>query len=328
MPETRKRRWVNWGLVVAVSMLALLFCLVAWGGYAWAKKDVVLKDGDQAQTLFTFKRTVGEMLAAEGIEVGPRDAVEPALDTVLKDGLEVRIARAVPVTVRVDGDERRELTRAATVGDLLHELNITPRPNDLVRPDPATPVEKGLLVALVRVSEEMVEEEVELAYSVSRRPAYNLEKGKTSVVAKGAPGLERRSFKVVYHDGLEVVRELVSTTTVRKPKDEVVLVGMVQTVSRGGQDMHFSRVLEARATAYTYTGNNTATGKPPGPGTIAVDPTVIPLGSKLYIDGYGYGNAMDVGRSIKGNRVDVFFPTRTEALRWGSRNVNVYVMSE
>ncbi len=288
----------------------------------------MLRDGSQQQTLYTFQRTVGDLLTAEGIEIGPRDAVEPALDTVLKDGLEVIIARAVPVTILIEGDERQELTRAATVGELLNELNIVPDPSDLVRPDPASPVEKGLLVALVRVSEETVVQDVELPYGVSRRPAYNLENGKTSVITKGAPGLEKQSYKVVYHDGKEVERELISSTTVRKPKDKVILVGMVQTVSRGGEDLHFSRVVEARATAYTYTGNNTATGVPPGPGSVAVDPTVIPLGSKLYIDGYGYGKAMDIGRSIKGNRVDVFFPTRAEALRWGSRNVNVFVISE
>ena len=66
---------------------------------------------------------------------------------------------------------------------------------------------------------------------------------------------------------------------------------------------------------------------PVGRGAIAVDPNVIPLGSKLYVEGYGYGLAIDTGGLIKGKRIDLFFPTREEALKWGKRKVEVKIIN-
>jgi 3D (Asp-Asp-Asp) domain-containing protein len=59
---------------------------------------------------------------------------------------------------------------------------------------------------------------------------------------------------------------------------------------------------------------------------VAVDPKVISFGTKLYIDGYGYAEAADKGRDIKGNRVDVFLETASDARRWGVRRVNMYIL--
>ena len=80
------------------------------------------------------------------------------------------------------------------------------------------------------------------------------------------------------------------------------------------------------ATAYTHTGNRTATGINPYRGVIAVDPKVIPLGTELYVEGYGYGEALDTGGAVKGNRIDLFFETKSEALNWGRRDVQVYIL--
>ncbi|MDP3051862.1 MAG: hypothetical protein Q8N20_11105, partial [Eubacteriales bacterium] len=54
LPETGKRRGSNRTLLVSLGMVTLLCCLLAWGGYSWAQKDVVLRDGSQQQTLYTF----------------------------------------------------------------------------------------------------------------------------------------------------------------------------------------------------------------------------------------------------------------------------------
>jgi 3D (Asp-Asp-Asp) domain-containing protein len=61
-------------------------------------------------------------------------------------------------------------------------------------------------------------------------------------------------------------------------------------------------------------------------GVIAVDPRIIPLGTRVYVDGYGYALAADTGGAIKGNKIDVCFETHDEALRWGMRNTKVYVL--
>jgi len=76
------------------------------------------------------------------------------------------------------------------------------------------------------------------------------------------------------------------------------------------------------ATAYSLPGS-TASGLPVGPGIVAVDPTVIPLGTRMTIPGYGEGVAADVGTAIKGLRIDVWFPKLAQAQAWGLRRVTI-----
>lgn len=80
------------------------------------------------------------------------------------------------------------------------------------------------------------------------------------------------------------------------------------------------------ATAYTYTGNRTFTGTWPSRGTIAVDPAVIPLGTRLWIEGYGLGIAADTGSAIRGNKIDLFMETETECIKWGRRTVIIRIL--
>ena len=81
-----------------------------------------------------------------------------------------------------------------------------------------------------------------------------------------------------------------------------------------------------RATGYTYSGYLTATGHEPRVGFIAVDPNIIPLGSKVYVDGYGFATAADTGGAIKGNRIDLFFETEEECFDWGNRSAKVFLL--
>jgi 3D (Asp-Asp-Asp) domain-containing protein len=94
-----------------------------------------------------------------------------------------------------------------------------------------------------------------------------------------------------------------------------------EEASRGGE-----RILTMEATAYTWTGNRTASGTWPTVGTVAVDPKVIPLGSRLYVEGYGEAVAEDTGGLVKGNIIDVYLPTEDECWQWGRRMVEVRVI--
>lgn len=64
-----------------------------------------------------------------------------------------------------------------------------------------------------------------------------------------------------------------------------------------------------------------------GMSTIAVDPSVIPLGSKVYVDGYGYAIAADTGSAIKGNIIDLYLNSASECDSWGRRQVNVLIVA-
>ncbi|AOQ24566.1 hypothetical protein MTAT_19090 [Moorella thermoacetica] len=91
------------------------------------------------------------------------------------------------------------------------------------------------------------------------------------------------------------------------------------------------RRLKMLATAYTASSEEgtadgrTATGIKVRRGVVAVDPKVIPLGTKLYIEGYGEAIAADTGGAIKGNKIDLFMDSKQEALRWGRRWVLVTI---
>lgn len=104
------------------------------------------------------------------------------------------------------------------------------------------------------------------------------------------------------------------------------------SLSRGmSSSASYSQVLSMQATAYAGDGI-TASGTPTkrdinGYSTIAVDPRVIPLGSRVYVEGYGYAIAEDIGGAIKGNIIDVFFYSESEAQSWGRRPVKVYILN-
>lgn len=104
--------------------------------------------------------------------------------------------------------------------------------------------------------------------------------------------------------------------------------------SSAGVPKNYSKVLDITATAYGpgvadngHWGDNDYYGNPLKMGDVAVDPNLIPMGTKLYIPGYGYGIANDQGGAIKGNRIDLFFPNRQDALDYGIKQVKVYVLS-
>jgi len=89
--------------------------------------------------------------------------------------------------------------------------------------------------------------------------------------------------------------------------------------------LSYTQLIQGTATSYCLTGR-TATGTQAGPGSIAVDPTVIRLGSHLYVTGYGYGWAVDTGSAIKGTLIDVWYPC-DQAIQWGRRAVTIYVLA-
>lgn len=87
------------------------------------------------------------------------------------------------------------------------------------------------------------------------------------------------------------------------------------------------RRIQCGATAYCLRGY-TASGTYVCPGTVAVDPRVIPLGTRLYVSGYGYAVARDTGGAIVGNKIDVWFPSLGQCYQWGYRSVTVTILDE
>lgn len=113
-----------------------------------------------------------------------------------------------------------------------------------------------------------------------------------------------------------------------------ICLGVGSAVSNKEAKAATTMELTCSATAYTaQAGSTTSSGRivnrnPNGLSTVAVDPNVIPIGSALYIDGYGYAIAADTGSAIKGNVVDVFFDNSSDCYDWGKQTVKVIVIGD
>jgi uncharacterized protein YabE (DUF348 family) len=307
-------------------IIILILGILALAGYAWANKTIILQvDGKEIQVQ-SYSRSVSDLLKLQGIILMPQDEVTPALSTKLRENMRVVVNHAVQLTVTVDGRTDQVFSCRRTVGEVLKEQKIPLVPEDLVEPAPGTPVKKGVKIKVVRVCVKEEIEEVPIPSLIRREADPHLANGLMRVIQAGKNGLEKQRWQITCHDGREVERRLVERNVVRAAVERVVRVGTLRQVSRGGYDVRFSRALDMVATAYTYTGRNTASGVPPRFGAVAVDPRVIPMGSRLYIEDYGYATALDRGSAIVGNRVDVFLETAAQASRWGVRRVKVYVL--
>jgi 3D (Asp-Asp-Asp) domain-containing protein len=229
-------------------------------------------------------------------------------------------------------------TTALTVGEMIWENPNSIKLSELDRVEPplSTHLTNGLTVHVTRVNavDVTVEEPVEPPFQMIADA--QIIRGKVVTVKEGKPGVKEVTYRKFYKDGQFTVKKKLSETVKMKPESGVKHVGSrVMTLSRSGY--RGKRMLEMEATAYDAgpqstgkwsSGGRTASGKKVKFGMVAVDPRVIPLGTKLFIEGYGYAVAEDTGGAIKGLRIDLFYESRREALQFGRRKVKVYIIDD
>jgi 3D (Asp-Asp-Asp) domain-containing protein len=238
------------------------------------------------------------------------------------------------VRLIADGRERVVEPGAATVADALRAAAVTLGEQDEVTPSLGSPLRDGTTIRVVRiVTREVTEEQRVPAPTIVRPAGASAAPYHPTVTAPGTPGLVRNTYRLTQRDGVAAGKLLLRQEVVREPVPQIVTsrrtYGVAARGVYGGR-----RVFQMVATAYDPGPGScpgtadgiTCNGKRAGYGVAAVDPTVIPLGSKLYIEGYGYAIAADVGGAIKGNRIDLGYNSRSGALQWGRRTVTVYVL--
>ncbi|HEV2121808.1 MAG TPA: 3D domain-containing protein, partial [Chloroflexota bacterium] len=233
------------------------------------------------------------------------------------------------------------------------EADVLLGPLDRVEPAADEAVPAHGTVRVVRVREEEQIESRLIPFKTQTQYSNDLAPGARYRLRAGTPGLIERSTKVVLEDGVEVRRSVAAETLVRDVVDEVYVAGRtprppvslpdlalpaVPLAPGLPADLPVKRVMNMVATAYDpgpiSTGKSpghpaygiTATGMRATHGVVAVDPRVIPFYTRLYIPGYGYAVAADTGGAIIGNRIDLFYPTYHEAVQWGRRTVQVYIL--
>lgn len=328
----RAPQWVVAGLVILLGL---------GGAIGWALKPerhhIAVNGLDTPVTFTTTEKDLGAALRTQGITLNPKDIISPELTTALKGKKElaVTIKQAMPVSVLVDGNTIETDTQAATIADLLQELNITLGPKDGISADLQSPVEKGLSLKIVRRTQQTKVVREEIPFEVIREEDRDLMVGESRDVQEGINGIKEVTQVVYYEDGKEVAAEVTSEEIISSPQDQIVAYGTGGVVSRGGRSYRYTRELNLTATGYTAgkesnpDGNGyTYTGMKAVRGVVAVDPNVIPLYTRLYIEGYGPAIAGDIGGAIKGDRIDLCFDDLDEALEWGIRDVTVYILND
>lgn len=171
-----------------------------------------------------------------------------------------------------------------------------------------------------------------LEYPVKYEFDRNLGRGRVKKVQHGENGELRQHFTVLFVNDKPILKSLL--TEFRKdPVEAVFLMGKAGFQgSRGSGSFERAKVMTMESTAYTPSAGRgsratfrTATGRRAAYGVVAVDPNVIPLGTLLFVEGYGFAIAADTGGAIKGNKIDVCIESYRDAIQWGRRDVKVHI---
>ncbi len=300
------------------------------------EKQVTVITADSKNTYTTTAQTVEEFLKEADIDVKEEDLLSLSKEELLKDKNTITITEAIPVVLEVDGSPRMIYTTSTTVGQCLEE-NSDSLPGDYTLTNVATTdkLKEKMTISVTTAKETVSTQVKEIPYETEEVENDQLEEGVRRVKQAGKVGQSQITVTTIYEGGKLVSTETSEETVLQAPVTEIIEIGTKKpeaaaTTAGSINGISYTAALQVQATGYTpydagCTGI-TATGTRAGYGTIAVDPSVIPLGTQLYIPGYGYGIAADTGGAIKGNKIDLCYETKSDAFSWGRRNVTIYIV--
>jgi uncharacterized protein YabE (DUF348 family) len=243
------------------------------------------------------------------------------------------------LNIVVKGEEIKISTFQKTVKGLLDEEKIKYDEDDEISPALDTKLTDYMNIKVTNVKKVTQKEYDKIPYEVNLVEDKNIEKGNTKLEQEGKEGKKELVYKLVYNDGELVNKELIKENIVKEPTNKIVKKGIkeeiivasresnsrVSDLKQSSSKQSDSRTMSVVATAYA--GDSiTSMGTVPKWGTIAVDPSVIPYGSKVYIPEFGMSFiAEDCGGAIKGNRIDIFMNSESQAQNWGRQSIEINV---
>lgn len=321
------------------QVLLLLSVVVIIVFVSLSRKSITLVIDGEQRKLTTYQSNVQSFLEKEAIKLNPKDKIDKNIDSKLSNKDVVNIKRAVNVKINVDNKELAIKSAEKDVASMLKAEKIVLRSEDKVLPGKNATLSNDIKVNIIRVEKKAITQSAPINFNTVVKNDESMLKSQKKVLQEGESGEKQITTNVVYENGKESSRKIIKETIIKKPKDKIIAQGTLSPspVSRGSNPSFAkSGVLRVKATAYwavngvnstyTYSGRK-AVRNPNGYSTIAVDPRVIPLGTKLYVEGYGYAIAADTGTSVKGNFIDVYFDTYKEACNWGLKYVNVHIQN-
>lgn len=340
---------------VRIKGIALM-CAVTVAASAllgFSVNTVKIFDGEKTYTVRSINGNVASALSSLNLK---SDSYRIVKTSVANQCTTVEIAYTFPVYVTM-GDITKEIEfSGGTVGEALALAGFTVNEFDFIEPSADTLVSDTVYIDYTDIEYVTGSYTEKIPYATETVYSADKEAGSTSVT-EGSDGLKEVNYTDKYINGVSSERKITSETvltaavsakkiigTKTKPK-AVTTSASQKTISTlspavpieldaNGIPVKYKSKMTARATAYTYTGNNCSTGVAPQPGYIAVNPKVIPYGTKMYIktaDGkyiYGYAVAADTGGFVKKHPtgVDLFMATRSECINFGVRNVEIYIL--
>ncbi|MBU8790916.1 ubiquitin-like domain-containing protein [Oceanobacillus caeni] len=310
--------------------------------YESAKRLTLEIDG-KVHTYYSTAQTLKEFLEEQSLSFSKDDEVSLQDNDILKDGQEIKVKKAFEVTVNDGGEEKASKVTGGTVQNLLEKSEIELNDLDKISPSLDDVVTKDTVITITRVEKKKEKVVEEVAFDTETKEDSSLEKGKEKVVTEGEKGKVHKTFEVTLENGEEVDRKLLDEAIQEKKVNRVVAVGTKEpaqvvsetsTSSSSNNNASSDKTITMTASAFTASCNGcsgyTTTGinlkDNPNNKVIAVDPNVIPLGTKVWVEGYGEAIAGDTGGNINGNRIDVHVPDKSKAYSWGVRDVQVKIL--
>lgn len=342
---------------IVVFVTAALAVALTISGFVWAKKGVTVVVNGNVAYHTTEAETVSEVLEEVDIVLDQGDVVSPLPEAPVADGTEIVVRQAVPVTIECNGAPVEVNVIGETVADALVAAGLDPSVGLHVMPPVDAQLSKDMTITATDLFVRIVREDGELPFQVIEELDPTLLQGKTKVVQEGEPGSGIRVYEVLMVGETETTRTVKAEEVIVPPVPQIVRVGTRVPIPTSRPGYAYTRAgasasapapssgtqLSVTATAYTpwdpgCGGIRVVERKlssyriPEGWGIVAVDPSIIPLGTKLYVPGYGYAVAADTGGSIKGAKIDVCFwtggegPAHTAARAWGRRSVTITIV--
>ena len=332
---------------IALLTVILLLSMTALLTQKAFATTYVITDGETTVTYTTFATDPAEVLGQAGVPLEEHDTytTEP-----VDGGSAITISRAQKITVQYRGRTLQASSQGETVASLLDRLELEVTGEDRVSPGLEEETSDGMVVTVDRIITSREVFSSALPHETEYRQDETLPAGTETVLVPGRDGELLRTADVTYVNGTETRRSLVSETAVRTAVTEVVAVGTgaageemaKPVIGEGyillptGELLTYTRKDTVEATAYTHTDKGcdmtTATGTTVHWGTVAVDPTRIPYGTRMFIianDGsyvYGIATAEDCGGDIKGDRMDLYMPTYEQCRQFGRRRCTLYFL--
>ena len=311
------------------AVVVLCFVMATLTGFVTANKNVTIVADGNEMVVNTVYDNPKNILKQAGIKLNNGDDYTVSTDKITDNSV-ITINRAMPVNVEIDGDIKTVRTTKKTVGELISSMNLD-EDKYFVEGDKNTQLHTDAKVKVLNVSSKLVLRDEVQNYQVIKEPDSALARGNEEVIQVGRNGLNRLLVREKYHKGVKVGEEVVQTSQLVRPVDQVIREGTAEPKIQSTIGLRsYSQMLYMEASAYLpYDGGGagyTALGIPARYGVVAVDPDIIPLGTRVYIPGYGEAIAADTGGAINGYMIDLCMEDYTQAIAFGRRGVEVYIL--